>query len=176
MSCDNPGSSVKEDIMPRNGFHQRYLPMLNTVQVVRNSASQRIAWSAKKTEAMLSLNTPCSASLSISTCFLPLIITLRFPCRTCFFPFVTAKFKKALDRYIKDTSRRKFLDASGNLLLGFSGGLGSTVLMDIVNDNYLSRSNSMKGGKNHPHNDRIWDKVYVCYVETCTAFREVSRS
>ncbi|KIL67622.1 hypothetical protein M378DRAFT_73256 [Amanita muscaria Koide BX008] len=93
-------------------------------------------------------------------------------CKACFFPFVTAKFKRALDPYINekpDASRRKTLKASGNLLLGFSGGLGSTVLLDIVNESYLSRTSSTRGGKNHPRNDQVWDKIYVCYVETSSA-------
>ncbi|PFH53008.1 hypothetical protein AMATHDRAFT_84234 [Amanita thiersii Skay4041] len=99
-------------------------------------------------------------------------------CKTCFFPLVTTKFKRGLDPYINpksDASRRKTLKASGNLLLSFSGGLGSTVLIDLVNQCYLApfavtEDGKPKGGKDHPRNGRVWKKVTVCYVETSSAY------
>ncbi|KAF8349145.1 hypothetical protein F5887DRAFT_1243197 [Amanita rubescens] len=101
-------------------------------------------------------------------------------CKACFFPFVTAKFKRALDPFINekaDASRRKVLKASGNLLLGFSGGIGSTILLDLINQHYMAPAamtinGKPKGGKDHPRNDQVWRNVYVCYVETCAAFPE----
>lgn len=71
------------------------------------------------------------------------------------------------------------LKASGNLLLGFSGGLGSTILLDVIHQHYIAPVTTIvdgkpKGGKDHPRNDQVWGKVYVCYVEPCAAFPEVS--
>ena len=103
------------------------------------------------------------------------------PNRDCFFPFVTTKIRRALDPHINEspeTSRRRGLKASGNLLLGFSGGLGSTVLLDTLSNIYFHASagdNNDKGGKAHPRNKRVWEKAYICYVETSAAYPEVCR-
>lgn len=125
--------------------------------------------------AVFCKSVPYHPSLSDSDCFF-------VACRACFFPFVTAKFKRALDPFINekmDASRRKVLKASGNLLLGFSGGLGSTILLDFINQHYIAPAavtvnGKPRGGKDHPRNDQVWRNVYVCYVETCAAFLEVS--
>ncbi|EJD06980.1 uncharacterized protein FOMMEDRAFT_118050 [Fomitiporia mediterranea MF3/22] len=99
-------------------------------------------------------------------------------CKNCFFPLVTAKFRRCLDPYINeipDAPRRKILRAPGNLLVGFSGGLGSTVLLDITSRIYFPSgdgSRDDKKGKAHPSKNRVWDKAYVCYVEVCNAFPE----
>lgn len=100
--------------------------------------------------------------------------------RNCFFPLVSVKFRRCLDPYINassESSRRTALKASGDLLVGFSGGLGSTVLLDILTRTYFPSSTgdarSDKGGKSHPRNKKVWTKAYACYVETCGAFPEV---
>lgn len=66
--------------------------------------------------------------------------------------------------------RRAALKASGNLLMGFSGGLGSTVLLDLVSQCYFTNRTSSKGGKEHPRHARVWPKAAVCYIELCNAF------
>jgi cytoplasmic tRNA 2-thiolation protein 2 len=66
--------------------------------------------------------------------------------------------------------------ASGNLLVGFSGGLGSTVLLDLLSKVYFLQAQptasdaKQKGGKDNPRNARVWNKASVCYVEVCNAF------
>lgn len=94
---------------------------------------------------------------------------------------MTTKFHRCLDLHVNanpDGPRRTILKASGNLLIGFSGGLGSTVLLDIVSQCYFPSTpnveGSTKGGKGHPRKDRVWKKVNVCYVEVCNAFSWVS--
>ncbi|KAH9037903.1 hypothetical protein EDB85DRAFT_568705 [Lactarius pseudohatsudake] len=64
--------------------------------------------------------------------------------------------------------RRGALKPSGSLLVGFSGGLGSTVLLDLVHKIYCAKSESeeLKGGKEHPRRNRVWKKIYVCFVHT----------
>ena len=95
---------------------------------------------------------------------------------------VAAKFRRSLEPSINltpDGSRRKALKASGNLLLGFSGGLGSTVLLDLVNQSYFSvqeppsDTGKPRGGKDHPRNSSVWPKAAACYVETCSLFSGV---
>ncbi|PAV16267.1 cytoplasmic trna 2-thiolation 2 [Pyrrhoderma noxium] len=107
-----------------------------------------------------------------------LVIRHAVYCKDCFFPFVTTKIRRALDPHINEspeTSRRRGLKASGNLLLGFSGGLGSTVLLNTLSNIYFPASasdNNDKGGKAHPRNKRVWEKAYICYVETSAAYPE----
>jgi cytoplasmic tRNA 2-thiolation protein 2 len=77
-----------------------------------------------------------------------------------------------------DGARRRALKAGGNLLLGLSGGLGSTVLLELVHQTYFSyrsapidiATGKLKGGKQHPRNDTVWPSGAVCYVEICNAF------
>lgn len=64
--------------------------------------------------------------------------------------------------------KRGSLKAPGNLLIGFSGGLGSTVLLDLVKTCYFTHMDAAmsKGGKEHPRkHGRAWDRAIVCYVE-----------
>ncbi|KAF8627005.1 hypothetical protein AX15_004589 [Amanita polypyramis BW_CC] len=148
MSCDNPAASEKDGVMHRRPKFDRSKDCVKCKEKRGN-----------------------------------IIVRHAVFCKACFFPFVTAKFKRALDPFVNektDKSRRKVLKASGNLLLGFSGSLGSTILLDIINRHYLSPGSTTidekpKGGKDHPRNDRIWRKVYVCYVETCAAFPKNAR-
>jgi hypothetical protein len=97
--------------------------------------------------------------------------------RSCFLPLVTHKFRRGLEPSINPAGqRRSVLKPSGNLLVGFSGGLGSTVLLDMIYRCYYSEesklSNQEKGGKDYPRND-VWKRVSVCWVDVCEAFPEV---
>ncbi|KIJ66861.1 hypothetical protein HYDPIDRAFT_149886 [Hydnomerulius pinastri MD-312] len=102
-------------------------------------------------------------------------------CKDCFTPLVTLKFRRALEPLVNanaGTSKRPKLKASGSLVLGFSGGLGSSVLLDMVHKTYFSsqlrsdHSGEPRGGTNHPRNAKVWSSSAVCYVEVCTAFPE----
>ena len=66
-------------------------------------------------------------------------------------------------------------------MIGFSGGLGSTVLLDLISRCYFSSHESVdnaddsskpKGGTKHPRNQNVWKEARVCYVEMCGAFPE----
>ncbi|KAF9243519.1 hypothetical protein BU15DRAFT_86462 [Melanogaster broomeanus] len=80
-------------------------------------------------------------------------------CRDCFTPLVILKPR---DR----------------LMLGFSGGLGSSVLLDLVHKTYFANqppidpTGEPRGGTNHPRNANVWSSCGVCYVEVCNAFPE----
>lgn len=91
---------------------------------------------------------------------------------------MTFKFRRALEPSVNakpDGPRRTALKPTGDLLIGFSGGLGSTVLLDLVHRCYVSPDElaaPVDGGRDHPRKDRVWKKVTVCYVETCDIFPE----
>ncbi|EEB91764.1 hypothetical protein MPER_09827, partial [Moniliophthora perniciosa FA553] len=100
-------------------------------------------------------------------------------CKACFPTMLTTKVKRSLDPHINeapDVPRRKALKASGNLLVGFSGGLGSTVALDLISSIYFPNpekrevDENQRGGKSHPRNKLVWSKAAACYVEICSAF------
>ncbi|OBZ72543.1 Cytoplasmic tRNA 2-thiolation protein 2 [Grifola frondosa] len=105
-----------------------------------------------------------------------LVIRHAVYCKDCFFPLVTHRFRRALEPSVNskpDGPRRTALKPSGNLLLGYSGGLGSAVLLDLVHRCYIAFDRSTMqtdGGRDHPRHERVWKKVTVCYVEVCDAF------
>lgn len=96
--------------------------------------------------------------------------------RECFHPMISTKFRKSLEpsvNVVPDGPRRRPLKASGNLLLGLSGGLGSAVLLNLLSQCYFATKQveeSGKGGKDHPRNTSVWPKAAACYVEICSAF------
>ncbi|KAJ7773305.1 hypothetical protein B0H16DRAFT_1511829 [Mycena metata] len=100
-------------------------------------------------------------------------------CKECFFPMVAGKFRRALEPSINpipDGPRKKGLKPAGDLCIGFSGGLGSTVLLDLVTESYFNNSSlnpglgdTGRGGKDHPRNEGVWKKATICYVEVCSA-------
>jgi len=66
-------------------------------------------------------------------------------------------------------------------MIGFSGGLGSTVLLDLVSRCYISSNEPLdyvdgnskpRGGTKHPRNQNVWKEARACYVEMCGAFPE----
>ncbi|KAI9461723.1 hypothetical protein BJY52DRAFT_1259811 [Lactarius psammicola] len=108
-----------------------------------------------------------------------LVIRHSAYCKDCFTPLISTKFRQALEPHINRVPsgpRRGALKPSGSLLIGFSGGLGSTVLLDLVHKIYCARpgSEELKGGKEHPRKNKVWKKIYVCYVETSDVYPETS--
>ncbi|GJJ08314.1 hypothetical protein Clacol_002525 [Clathrus columnatus] len=100
-------------------------------------------------------------------------------CKECFEPVLMAKFRGILDPTIncseQGLSVRGSLQAPGNLLIGFSGGVGSTVLVDLVKCCYLAPviPGGPKGGKKHPRKTgRPWNKIFICYID-CSACYDV---
>ncbi|KAF8134912.1 hypothetical protein EV363DRAFT_1256750 [Boletus edulis] len=100
-------------------------------------------------------------------------------CKECFIPLVMLKFRRSLEPSVNasaGTSKRPKLKASGSLVLGFSGGLGSSILLDMVHKTYFvnesSANGEARGGTNHPRSASVWTSCAVCYVEVCSAFPE----
>ena len=84
------------------------------------------------------------------------------------------KFKRGLEPFINTSGQKKsMLKPWGNLTIGFSGGLGSTVLLDLVRRCYYSPEEVDEKKGNNPRNDEIWKKVTVCYVEVSEVYPEV---
>lgn len=127
------------------------------------------------------LQVSASPAVAPHNMYLTLLVLMH---RACFFPLTTMKFRRSLEPHINvvpDGPRKKALKPGGNLLLGFSGGLGSTVLLDLVERSYFTSQDvpvaadgTAKGGRNHPRNEPIWKRTFVCYVEVCAAFPGVS--
>ncbi|KAI0775303.1 hypothetical protein BD413DRAFT_471374 [Trametes elegans] len=105
-----------------------------------------------------------------------LVIRHAVYCKDCFLHLIVHKFRRALEPTINpkpDGPRRTTLKPAGNLLIGFSGGLGSSVLLDLIHRCYIALDKSTMpadGGRDHPRHERVWKKVTVCYVEVCDAF------
>lgn len=120
--------------------------------------------------------------LQVRRISIPSIYHKLTPARECFFPLITHKFRRSLEPSVNERPqgpRRTALKPAGNLLVGFSGGLGSTVLLDLVHRCYVSMDQSTMpsdGGKQHPRHEKIWKRVSVCYVEIAGAFPGVSHS
>ncbi|KZT19031.1 hypothetical protein NEOLEDRAFT_1124699 [Neolentinus lepideus HHB14362 ss-1] len=99
-------------------------------------------------------------------------------CKVCFVLMLNQKFKRSLEPTINpvpDGPRKKSLSPLGNLVIAFSGGLGSTVLLDLVHRGYISSRKPRQDGdistsRKDPKNEMVWKEVRVCYVEVCGAF------
>jgi hypothetical protein len=101
--------------------------------------------------------------------------------RDCFTPLIVTKFRQAFEPHINHVStgpRRGALKPSGGLLIAFSGGLGPSVLLDIVHRVYCANvgSDDLKGGKEHPRRNKVWENIYVCYVDISDVFPEASQN
>ncbi|KAF9485204.1 hypothetical protein BDN70DRAFT_871601 [Pholiota conissans] len=109
-----------------------------------------------------------------------IVIRYAVYCKSCFFPLIETRFRKSLEpsiNVIPDGPRRKGLHAAGSLVIAFSGGIGSTALLDLVAKTYFAPRKEdlekLKGGKEHPRNaDKdVWKgRPAVCFVEVCGAF------
>lgn len=77
-------------------------------------------------------------------------------CRVCLEALVLQRFKRAIDENIPANN------ASASILaLGYSGGLGSTLLLDLV-----AQSLSVSAKRTRRHR---WDAIHVIYVDTANA-------
>lgn len=106
--------------------------------------------------------------LQVRPVTLRLILTLSDISRDCFFHLISLRFRRTLEPHINPNPqqhRRKGLKASGNLLIGLSGGLGSSILLDLVQKTYLSLRERQQGDQNPNGVACPWSKVFVAYVD-----------
>lgn len=95
--------------------------------------------------------------------------------RSCFNPLFSTKFRKCLE-IDHHHRRQKTFKWSKNVCIAYSGGLGSTVLLDFISNCYFPPQNSdarPEGGSEHPRYESAWNKGLVCYVDISAAFPEV---
>lgn len=100
-----------------------------------------------------------------------IVIRYAVYCKECFFPLISSRFRRALEPHVNPTPqlhRRKGLKASGNLLIGFSGGLGSSVLLDLVHKTYLTLRERQEGDQN-PNGGCPWPEIFVATVDISRA-------
>ncbi|KAG8920706.1 hypothetical protein FRC02_000743 [Tulasnella sp. 418] len=99
--------------------------------------------------------------------------------RDCFFPTVTLKFRRALEITInpphRPRSKYEPLRADGSLVIGFSGGIGSAILLDTIWRTYVLEWNEVPSGSKKPPKPPVWNKVWVAYVEQANAFDGVEK-
>jgi hypothetical protein len=93
-------------------------------------------------------------------CFAPRLTSRDF--RSCFTPLITNKFRRTMETEA-DSPTKSFL-------IGFSGSLESSVLLDLVNITYLARQGR---GKKYSSLKEGTTVAKVCYVETCGAYPNV---
>ncbi|KAH8822991.1 hypothetical protein DL96DRAFT_1620078 [Flagelloscypha sp. PMI_526] len=91
-------------------------------------------------------------------------------CKECFHIVVNTKFRKAIT--LPKAKRGETTRPEGNLLLGFSGGLGSSVLLDLVHSSYYEAREDVSS-ESDPRL-RPWTRAIVCYVEICAAFPQLN--
>jgi len=97
------------------------------------------------------------------------------------------RFRKSLEPSINPPVKsdsavplRPYLKASGNLLIGFSGGVGSSVLLDLVHESYfvperpVVATKGTRAGTIQSKRSEVWKKAAVVYVELAEAFEGVS--
>jgi cytoplasmic tRNA 2-thiolation protein 2 len=96
---------------------------------------------------------------------------------------VGLKFRKVLEPVInpahnKRTKLSQTLEASGDLCMGFSGGIGSSILLGMIWRIYIHDWNEVpgsneKGGTKKPYRPPVWKRIRVVYVEQSSAYEGV---
>ncbi|KAI5892677.1 uncharacterized protein SCHCODRAFT_02626822 [Schizophyllum commune H4-8] len=95
-------------------------------------------------------------------------------CRDCFTDLLLYRSRRILDLSVHGGSgKKRIMKAPGNLMIGYSGGLGSSVLLDLVTRTYFTdRSEDFvqRSGVNHPRHTRVWENAYATYIDISAAF------
>ena len=169
-SCGN--SNEGQVLMTRASWYTMLTIYSSTYQGARNTIGPKPAWNASLRQETLSFDMQFIAStlnLSLSSH----VPTINH--RECFFPLISLRFRRALEPHVNPTPqlhRRKGLKASGNLLVGFSGGLGSSVLLDLVHKTYLTLRGRQEEDQN-PNGSCPWPEIFVATVDISGALTPV---
>lgn len=103
-----------------------------------------------------------------------IIIRHAVYCRDCFTEVLLYRSRRILDLAVQGrSSKKRTLKAPGDLMVAYSGGLGSSVLLDLVTRTYFvdrSEEFTQRSGINHPRHTRVWEKAYVVHVDISSAF------
>ncbi|KAF8688869.1 Cytoplasmic tRNA 2-thiolation protein 2, partial [Rhizoctonia solani] len=117
---------------------------------------------------------------------LPASIVIRHSvyCRQeCFVTQLGHKFRRCLEPTInppqpgpppgsRGVSLRPVLKAAGDLLVGFSGGSGSSLLLDLVHENYFTpaRLDPARGTKAKSKRENVWPTARVAFIDISAAY------
>ncbi|KAG9005418.1 hypothetical protein FRB93_009724 [Tulasnella sp. JGI-2019a] len=104
-------------------------------------------------------------------------------CKECFYSTVSLKFRKALAQLLNQNEKTKKAKTredhnAGDLILGFSGGIGSAILLDMVWRRYILDADEKQGidatSGSEKRRPSVWKKIRVVYVEQCAAYSNLS--
>ncbi|KAJ1307519.1 hypothetical protein OPQ81_001617 [Rhizoctonia solani] len=67
---------------------------------------------------------------------------------------------------------RPVLKAAGNLLVGFSGGSGSSLLLDLIHETYFTPAqlDPARGTKAKSKRENVWPVAHVAFIDTSAAY------
>ncbi|CUA76089.1 Cytoplasmic tRNA 2-thiolation protein 2 [Danio rerio] [Rhizoctonia solani] len=104
-------------------------------------------------------------------------------CRSCFVTQLGHKFRRCLEPTInadqpsappgsRGVPLRPVLKAAGNLLVGFSGGSGSSLLLDLIYETYFTpaKLDPARGTKAKSKRENVWPIAHVAFIDTSTAY------
>ncbi|GAB1521911.1 hypothetical protein RhiTH_005010 [Rhizoctonia solani] len=105
------------------------------------------------------------------------------PRKECFVTQLGHKFRRCLEPTInppqpgpppgsRGVSLRPVLKAAGDLLVGFSGGSGSSLLIDLVHENYFTpaRLDPARGTKAKSKRENVWPTARVAFIDISAAY------
>ncbi|KAG9105002.1 hypothetical protein FRC06_002923 [Ceratobasidium sp. 370] len=103
-------------------------------------------------------------------------------CRLCFITQLGHKFRKTLEPTINPPETtplgprriplRPVLKASGDLLIGYSGGYGSALLLDLVHESYFTPAqlDPARGTLQKSKREKVWPTARVAFVDVSAAY------
>ncbi|KAG8704789.1 hypothetical protein FRC08_002036 [Ceratobasidium sp. 394] len=104
-------------------------------------------------------------------------------CRPCFITQLGHKFRKTLEPTINPPEAtpppeprriplRPILKASGDLLIGYSGGHGSALLLDLVHESYFTPAqlDPARGTRQKSKREKVWPTARVAFVDVSAAY------
>lgn len=70
---------------------------------------------------------------------------------------------------------RPVLKASGDLLLAYSGGPGSSLLLDLIHESYFTPAqlDPARGSRQKSKREKVWPTARVAFVDMSAAYPEV---
>ncbi|KAF8308656.1 uncharacterized protein EI90DRAFT_3008851 [Cantharellus anzutake] len=102
-----------------------------------------------------------------------LVVRHSVYCKACLVSTVSLKVRRDLDRALEGFTSGS---GRGNVLIGYSGGAGSSMLADIVRREYIDTSLSLvqpmkrQGSKKPPSwRSSVWNNAYIAYVDLSAA-------
>ncbi|CAE6415688.1 unnamed protein product [Rhizoctonia solani] len=163
MSCEDP--SAKPQVMPRKPKYDR-----DRVCVRCRNADIPVSIVVRHSVYCRQVPTLCAG------------LHLNSP-RSCFVTQLGNKFRRCLEPTInadqpstplgsRGVPLRPVLKAAGNLLIGFSGGSGSSLLLDLIHETYFTPAqlDPTRGTKAKSKRENVWPTAHVAFIDTSAAY------